>query len=155
MTIRARSCFAALLALSVVLGLALTAPSTASTKEPARKASLSISPNQFYGGQGLRFTGDIGSGKTRIWLEYHMGRPGDRWTKIEDSNRTTSANGSFSFRFPARGMNNISLRVAARGRATPPVRLRLAAPRARGTLRRGRARSGGARGGARRRRWRA
>lgn len=111
-----------LLATLAMLGFAFAAP-TASSTEAARQGSLSVSPGEFYGGQGLRFTGNIGrAGKTRIWLEYHMGRPGDRWTRIEDSNRTTRSNGSFSFVFPARGMNNISIRVAARGRTTRPVR---------------------------------
>lgn len=124
-----RSLATATAAVLVAAGLSLLAPSASSDPSgppppappaAARKAgNLSISPNHYYGGQGLVFSGNIGKlGKTRIWLEFHMDRPGDQWTKIEGSNRTTKANGSFRFVFPARGMENIKIRVAAKGRTT-------------------------------------
>lgn len=107
-----------------VLCLVALSLSTAPGSSEARQAgNLSISPKEFYGGQGVTFKGNIGTaGKRSVWLEFHMGRAGDDWTRIEGSTRETEADGSFDFVFPARGMNNIKLRVAAAGGlATDPV----------------------------------
>ncbi|NYJ01629.1 hypothetical protein HNR19_002327 [Nocardioides thalensis] len=108
---------AALYAWLPVLCLVALSLSTAPGSSEARRAgNLTISPGEFYGGQGVTFKGNIGTaGKRSIWLEFHMGRAGDDWTRIEGSTRETEADGSFEFVFPARGMNNIKLRVAAAG----------------------------------------
>ena len=55
-------------------------------------------------------------------LQFHMGRPGDRWTTVEGFHARTRADGSFSFAFPAPGMFNIRYRVKA-GRHVSPSRL--------------------------------
>lgn len=108
---------AALYAWLPVLCLVALSLSTAPGSSEARQdGTLSISPEKYYGGQGVTFKGNIGTGgKRSIWLEFHMGRAGDDWTRIEGSTRETEADGSFEFVFPARGMNNIKLRVAGAG----------------------------------------
>lgn len=113
----------ALLAWLPVVCLVTLSFSTAPvSSEPRQAGNLTISPKEFYGGQGVTFKGTLGSGGAQtIWLEFHMGRAGDTWTRIEGSTEQTKADGSFEFVFPARGMNNIKLRVAAQGTATPPV----------------------------------
>ncbi|MEQ6902351.1 hypothetical protein [Nocardioides sp. YIM 152588] len=114
----------ALLALLLAATLMAALGATAPTSSARGSASLSISKKNFYGGQGLTFRGNIGrTAATRIWLEFHMGLAGDSWTPVEDSERTTAADGSFSFVFPARSMYNIRLRVAASSGATPAVTL--------------------------------
>ncbi|TIC87950.1 hypothetical protein E8D34_06560 [Nocardioides sp. GY 10113] len=121
---RARRSLLATLTLLVASALAVTCAVTAPSSSAAGAASLSISARNYYGGQGLVFSGSIGKAEaTRIWLEFHMGLPGDSWTPVEDSERRTAADGSFRFRFPARSMNGIRLRVAADGSVTPPVTL--------------------------------
>ena len=105
------------LPVACLLGLAFVAASPGSSAIRI-SGSLSISPKEFYGGQAVTFSGSIGSGKHKIWLEYNMGHG---WTRIEGSNKTTDASGHFKFQFPARGMNNIKLRVATQGAATPQV----------------------------------
>lgn len=88
----------------------------------AVSGSLSVTPGAFYGGQAVTFSGDMGmSGRRKVWLEFHMNRPGDSWSRISGSDHYTSSSGRFSFNFPARGMLDISLRVATRGSATPSV----------------------------------
>lgn len=102
--------------LPVLCLVALSLSTAPGSSEARQDGTLSISPGEFYGGQGVTFKGNIGtSGKRPIWLEFHMGRKGDDWTRIEGSTRETEADGSFEFVFPARGMNNIKLRVAAAG----------------------------------------
>lgn len=84
--------------------------------------SLDVTPRNFYAGQAVTFEGDLGSpGRRQIWLEFHMNRPGDSWTRIEPSTTYSAADGTFSFRFPARGMLNISMRVSSSEIATPSV----------------------------------
>ncbi|HWJ82727.1 MAG TPA: fibronectin type III domain-containing protein [Nocardioides sp.] len=109
------------LPVACLLGLAFVATPGASEAQTA--GSLSISPTHFYGGQAVTFSGSIGrSGKHKIWLEFNMNRAGDGWTKIEGSTRYTDAQGHFKFQFPARGMLNISIRVASQGTATPDIK---------------------------------
>ncbi|HYU84008.1 MAG TPA: hypothetical protein VEK80_04320 [Kribbellaceae bacterium] len=82
--------------------------------------SLTVAPNEYYGGQAVRYSGRLGSGGVRkIWLEYNMNRPGDKWTRIEGFSTYTHSSGAFDFTYPARGMLDISIRVAAQGTATP------------------------------------
>lgn len=105
----------------VLLAALFFVPPASSAKSVA--GSLDVSPGAFYGGQAVTFTGTLGSGGTQqIWLEFHMGRPGDVWTRIEGFSTNTDANGHFDFRYPARSMLNISLRVASQGTATPALK---------------------------------
>jgi len=84
--------------------------------------SLDVTPRNFYAGQAVTFEGELGSpGRRQIWLEFHMNRPGDAWTRIDASTTYSADDGSFSFRYPARGMLNISMRVASSEIATPSV----------------------------------
>jgi hypothetical protein len=110
------------LPVACLLGLAFVAAPPGSS-ETRISGSLSISPQHFYGGEAVTFSGSIGrGGKHKIWLEFNMNRPGDGWTKIDGSNHYTDASGHFKFQFPARGMLNISIRVASQGTATPGVK---------------------------------
>ena len=114
---------------AVVLALALMAPGAA--EEPARKAaSLRMTINGGYstyvGGQGLTLSGQLPkAGVRKIWLERHMNRPGDAWTKVEDLpyRGTTRADGSFTLPIHAPDMVGLSYRVrgARGGGATPAV----------------------------------
>lgn len=100
--------------------VAAFAPSVPGTAQARGSASLSVTPGAYYAGQGLLFTGSLDrSGERRIWLEFHMNRPGDAWTVVPHSGGRTNSDGSFSFRHPAPGMKNISLRVASAVGATP------------------------------------
>lgn len=101
--------------------LGVTVASAPATSRSGESGSLGVTPRDFYGGQAVTFRGATGrQGRTPIWLEFHMGRSGDSWTRIEGSGQRTAPDGSFDFRFPARGMLNIQVRVAWRGGATPP-----------------------------------
>jgi len=111
--------FLALLPPLILCVLILATPGSATARIAG---TLTMSPTSFYGGQGVTFTGTLGSPGTReIWLEYNMNRPGDTWTRIPGFSTRTAADGSFAFTQPARAMTNISLRVASKGFATPGV----------------------------------
>ncbi|GAB3195753.1 hypothetical protein GCM10027062_03370 [Nocardioides hungaricus] len=113
---------------AVVLALGLMAPGSA---DPARKdATLRMTVNGGYdayvGGQGLTLTGQLPTtGVRRIWLERHMNRPGDDWTKVEDLpyRGQTNADGSFTMQIRAPDMVGLSYRVrgAQGGGVTPGV----------------------------------
>ncbi len=82
--------------------------------------SLSVSPNRYVGGQAVTFQGNLGvTGARKIWLQSHMGRPGDAWNRVEGFRTMTSRDGSFKFTHPAPSMFGIKYRVASRGVATP------------------------------------
>lgn len=114
---------------AVVLAVGLMAPGSA--HEPARKsAGLRMTINGGYGsyvgGQGLTLTGQLPkAGVRKIWLERHMNRPGDAWTKVEDLpyRGTTAADGSFTMAIRASDMVGLSYRVrgAQGGGVTPSV----------------------------------
>ncbi|HET7736531.1 MAG TPA: fibronectin type III domain-containing protein [Nocardioidaceae bacterium] len=107
-----------------VVSLLLVVLASPVQSAPVVAGSLEITPKQFYGGQALTFTGSLGSAGTRtIWLEYHMNRAGDSWTRVEEFSTSTKADGSFEFTHPARSALNISLRVASSSSVTPFVTL--------------------------------
>ncbi|MDI6910759.1 hypothetical protein [Nocardioides sp.] len=109
----------------VVASLALV---TVPSGQPAYGASaaLSVSPSTYVGGQRLTWTGNVGApGVRSLALQFHMGRPGDRWTTVAGFDARTRADGSFSFSYPAPGMFNIRYRVKA-GSHVSPSRLFLA-----------------------------
>nr|WP_136593816.1 hypothetical protein [Nocardioides sp. GY 10113]TIC87951.1 hypothetical protein E8D34_06565 [Nocardioides sp. GY 10113] len=119
-------------ALAAVTALAVATPVTGPVPPAGSSAgaatrvsgSLDLSLERYYGGQALGFVGDLGvAGTTRIWLEHHMGRVGDRWTRIGGSEGTTQADGTFDLTFPARAMKGISVRVASQQAVTTPVLL--------------------------------
>ena len=114
---------------AVVLAVGSMAPGSAD--EPARReARLTMTINGGYdsyvGGQGLTLTGQLAkAGERRIWLERHMNRPGDEWTRVEDLpyRGTTEADGSFTMAIRASDMVGLSYRVrgANGGGVTPGV----------------------------------
>lgn len=122
-----------LLALGAALGVAVLTLGllTPGAAEPGRKAaSLKMTINGGYssyiGGQGLTLTGQLPTtGVRKIWLERHMNRPGDDWTKVEDLpyGGTTNADGSFTMPIRASDMVGLSYRVrgAQGGGVTPGV----------------------------------
>jgi hypothetical protein len=108
--------------LPVACLLAITLVAAPGSSAPRVSGSLTISPKVYYGGQALTFSGSTGrSGRQRIWLEFNQNRVGDEWMPIEGSNHMTDEYGRFSFRYPARGMMNISVRVASARTVTPGV----------------------------------
>lgn len=116
---------AALLLLAAGLAV-VTLPPAGPAHAQARAATLSVSPSTYVGGQRLTWTGNLGvAGVRSLELQWHMGRPGDRWTTVDGFHARTRADGSFSFAYPAPGMFNIRYRVKA-GRHLSPSRLFLA-----------------------------
>lgn len=96
-------------------------PSAATTGRAAGQGSLTVTPAVHVAGQAVTFTGALPKpGKRGIHLQFHMNRPGDRWTDVKKSSRTTTASGAFTFRFPAPAMFNISYRVVGGRMATKP-----------------------------------
>ena len=82
--------------------------------------SLNVSPNRYVGGQAVTFQGRLGvSGARTIWLQSHMGRPGDGWSRVDGFRTKTSRDGTFKFKYPAPAMFGIKYRVASRGVTTP------------------------------------
>ncbi len=116
--------FVAVLTALGLLTLGVPAPGT--SQEAAARASLSVSPGNFVAGQKLTYTGSIGArGKQRVKLQYHMNRPGDRWTDVDGfRGATTDAAGRFKFTFPAPAMLGISYRVVSGRHATPRTTFR-------------------------------
>lgn len=120
-----------LLSALVIAVLALSALSPGAATGSARKAaSLKMIINGGYktyvGGQGLTLTGQLPkAGVRKIWLERHMNRAGDAWTKVEDLpyRGTTRADGSFEMPIHAPDMVGLSYRVrgAKGGGVTPAV----------------------------------
>lgn len=124
---------------AVVLAAGLMAPVTSNaagadgvTGSAERRAgSLSARPTSssnaaYVGGQGITLTGRLPkAGVRKIWLERHMNRPGDAWTKVEDLpyRGKTRADGSFTMKIHAPDMVGLSYRVrgAKGGGATPGV----------------------------------
>jgi hypothetical protein len=114
---------------AAVLALGLMPPGAA--REPNRKAAglkmvINGGYDSYVGGQGLTLVGQLPeTGVRKIWLERHMGRTGDDWTKVEDLpyRGTTKADGSFAMAIRASDMVNMTYRVrgADGGGATPGV----------------------------------
>lgn len=100
---------------SILVSLAPAGPATARTS-----GSLNVSPKLYVGGQAVTFRGNLGvNGARTIWLQSHMGRPGDDWRRVQGFRTTTARDGSFKFKYPAPSMFGIKYRVASRGVATP------------------------------------
>jgi hypothetical protein len=109
-------------ALTALALLSFGVPASSTSSEAAARASLKVSPSSNYvAGQKITYTGSIGvRGKHRVKLQYHMNRPGDRWTDVDGfRGATTSSAGKFSFTFPAPSMWGISYRVVSGRHVTP------------------------------------
>ncbi|MDO9495968.1 MAG: family 16 glycosylhydrolase [Nocardioides sp.] len=110
----------ALFAASAVFALAAAALPTPAAGAAAL-GTLTVSPTVHVAGQAITFKGALPRpGRRAIHLQFHMNRPGDRWTDVKKSSARTTASGAFKFRFPAPGMFNISYRVVGGGMATKP-----------------------------------
>jgi hypothetical protein len=99
-----------------------TAPAdAASPSRAAGEGTLTVTPAVHVAGQAVTFEGSLPSaGRRAVHLQFHMNRPGDKWTDVDESTSMTSASGAFSFRFPAPAMFNISYRVVGGGMVTRP-----------------------------------
>ncbi|MDP2773063.1 MAG: hypothetical protein Q8O61_05860 [Nocardioides sp.] len=105
------------LTVGTLTGVALSAPGAAA----GGQGSLTVSPRLHVAGQAVTFKGALPRpGRRPIHLQFHMNRPGDKWTNVKKSSRTTTASGAFRFRFPAPAMFNISYRVVGGGMVTKP-----------------------------------
>lgn len=99
------------------------------TDAAARKAvDLDVTPQHVYapgattGGQMLTFSGDMGNGEQRIYLE-RRGNPNAKWARVpdprpgpgqgQDFTTKTDGDGTFSFDFPAPAMNACFFRVVS------------------------------------------
>ena len=110
----------AVAALTTSALVAATLPTAGATESPAGQAderaagvgTLTVTPAAHVAGQALTFAGKLSrSGRRAIHLEFHMNRPGDRWTDVKGSDGFTSSSGAFRFRFTAPSMFDISYRV--------------------------------------------
>lgn len=111
---------ASLAVVSTVLLLPIASQATAPLATATVSASLTVSPRLYVGGQAVTFQGSLGvTGARKIWLQSHIGRPGDEWTRVAGFHSRTSRNGSFTFKYPAPSMFGIRYRVASRGATTP------------------------------------
>jgi hypothetical protein len=110
-------------ALALLLpALALLTPGPAPSSAAAPQPSLSVSPQEFIGGQQVTFAGNIGRlGRRAVRLQHNLGRPGDPWQTIPGTRHTTKANGDFSFGYRAPSMYGKYLRVAAKGGLHTPA----------------------------------
>src|SRR5687768_15803058 len=111
---------AAIILITAVCLIAVCSPTAPASVAARQTATLQIGADEYYAGQGVLFTGSLPrAGARRIWLEFHMNRPGDVWTAIPGATASSDGAGRFSFRHPAPGMYNISLRVNSSVGATP------------------------------------
>lgn len=112
--------------LAVSLAIAAPPKGSAATPDPAQAlaravGTLTVSPTVHVAGQLLTWQGALPKpGRRAIHLQFHMGRPGDKWTDVDKSGSFTTAAGKFKFRFPAPAMFNISYRVVGGGMVTKP-----------------------------------
>lgn len=96
-----------------------------STGAGSGRATLNVSPGaNSYGGQQVTFSGDMGSGQHRIFLQ-RRGNPSAAWANVIDPrngktfSRLTNRDGTFRFVFPAPAMNYVYFRLHSRTADTP------------------------------------
>lgn len=105
----------------------------AAAPEQRRAGTLNVTPYTVYspghttGGQLLNFSGDMGNGVQRIFLE-RRGNPNAKWVRVPDPrpgpnqgadlSLQTQADGTFDFDLPAPAMNNCFFRLVSSGSAT-------------------------------------
>ena len=109
---------------AIVAALFLVPSGDAAAPEQRRAGTLNVTPHNVYspghttGGQLLTWSGDMGSGAQKIFME-RRGSPTAKWTRVqdpaagEDFSITTEADGSFSFEFPAPAMNACFFRLVS------------------------------------------
>lgn len=120
----ARTVLVALITAVVLTALAVTGVATPASSA-ADSPTLRISPSVYVAGQAITFRGSLGTeGRREVHLEFHMGRPGDRWTAVDGFTAWTGRSGRYRFTYPAPAMFNIDYRVASGPLSTPPVRFR-------------------------------
>ena len=104
-----------------MLGLLLVGTPAPGTPPDQARSSLKVTPSVYVAGQKLTYTGSVGgNGSKTIRLQFHMNRPGDKWTNVEGFSARTDSSGKFRFTYPAPAMWGISYRVVAGRSATPP-----------------------------------
>ncbi|MFA6299210.1 MAG: hypothetical protein WC642_08590 [Nocardioides sp.] len=121
--LRAAALASAMTVSALVAGALPTQGATAVSSASLRSATgtLTVSPTVHVAGQAVTFKGALPRpGRRVIHLQFHMNRPGDRWTDVKKSYARTTASGAFKFRFPAPAMFNISYRVVGGGMVTKP-----------------------------------
>ncbi|MCD4534596.1 family 16 glycosylhydrolase [Nocardioides sp. cx-169] len=100
---------------------ATATPAPAATTSERAVGTLTVSPAVHVAGQAVTFKGRLAKpGRRAIRLQFHMNRPGDKWTDVKNGNARTTASGTFKFRFPAPSMFKIRYRVAGGGMVTAP-----------------------------------
>ena len=88
------------------------APDTAHAQRAAGTGTLTVSPARFVSGQSLTWSGRLPvRGVRTITMQRFLNRPGDTWIDVDGFRAKTSADGSFSFHYPAPDMIDIGFRV--------------------------------------------
>jgi hypothetical protein len=125
-----RSTSLAALAALALTGVLTTSgsPANGSTAQAvsarASLGTLSVSPTRFVSGQSLLWTGKLPvSGVRTITMQRFLNRPGDSWIDVQGFKAQTSADGSFSFHYPAPDMLDIGFRVKSGTYATTKLDL--------------------------------
>ncbi len=102
------------------LGLASLAAVSVVSEEPAAAAAsrgigtLSVSPDNYVGGQLLTWKGNVGGpGVRSLVLQSNLGRAGDSWNTVDGFRSKTRSDGSFEFTRQAPGMFGVLYRVKA------------------------------------------
>lgn len=105
-----------------MVGALFLAPSSTGAQSAA---TLNVTPGSgSYGGQQVTFSGDMGSGEQRIFLQ-RRGSVGATWANVIDPrtgknfSRLTNRDGTFTFTFPAPAMNEVYFRVHSGSADTP------------------------------------
>jgi len=101
--------------------LAVLLQASPSSSTTAARASLTVSPRDYIGGQRLVFEGNIGrTGKRTLRLQLNLGREGDPWQTIDRFRPRTRANGDFRFGYRAPAMFGKYMRVVSKGGLATP-----------------------------------
>ena len=109
-----------LIAGATLLALLTVGTAAPGTSQTQARSTLKVTPGTYVAGQKMTFTGRLGGhGRKRIHLQFHMNRPGDRWTNVRGFSTRTDAAGRFRFSYPSPAMWGISYRVVSGRLATP------------------------------------
>ena len=115
--------------MSAIVAALFLVPSGDAAAPERRVGTLNVTPHHVYspghttGGQLLTWSGDIGTGTEKLFLE-RSGNGNGPWARVPDPRTgvdfsiTTQADGSFDFEFPAPAMNNPYFRLAGGGEVT-------------------------------------
>ncbi len=112
-----------LIAGMTVLALLTVGTAAPGTSQVQARSTLKVSPGVYVAGQKMTYTGSLGAnGRKTVRLQFHMNRPGDRWTNVAGFSSRTDARGRFKFTYPAPAMWGISYRVVSGRLASPPYK---------------------------------